>query len=209
MSKEQLHEKLLAAIKDKFGDKVLTAIIDYGMPVVSIETSIYTDLCKWLKEDAEWEFNHFIDITAVDYVKPVEERFEIVVHLRSHKHNIKVRIKTRIGGEKPSIPTLHDIYIGSKWSEREVYDLFGIKFDGNPRMTRILNPDDFEGYPLRKDFPVKGTHRGSFPRGTIISNKRQESAITKETRPKPLDQLLPRTPQEQKREPISREAKDA
>ncbi len=213
MSREELNEKVLAAIREKFGEKIRMASVEYDMPVAFVERDAYVDLIQWLKEDPEWKFIHFIDITSVDYKgqeKEKGDRFEVVVHLRSPKHNFKIRVKTPVNGEKPVIPSLNKVFIGSHWTEREIFDLMGIRFEGHPRMTRLLNPDDFVGHPLRKDFPVKGMHRGSFPKGSVISNKRREPVMAKMTHPKPLDQLLPTTLYEEKESPLLKEGnKDA
>lgn len=208
MSQKELAQKFFKAAKTKFGDKVLETFVSYDTPVVKIDHTIHRDFARWLKEDEEWKFNHFIDITAVDYMDKREKRFEVVVHVRSHELDFLIRFKTQVDGEDARIDSLVPVYVGALWSEREVFDLMGITFNDHPRMTRLLNPDDYVGHPLRKDFPVKGPHRGSFPRGTVISNKRREPVMTKETRPKPLDQLMPRTPLELKREPIRKEEED-
>ncbi len=211
MSNVELKTKLLEDIKAQFGDKILSAKINYDMPQVEIDPEIHGEIHKWLKDHPEWQFNHFTDITGVDYLgkRDDSERFEVIVHLHSLSKNIRVRTKTRTGGENPEVQSLINVYIGSTWTEREVYDMYGIKFTDHPRMTRLLNPDDFEGHPLRKDFPVKGLHRGSFPKGVVINNKRREPQVTRQTRPKPADQMLPRTPVEQQRAPLREDGGDA
>lgn len=104
-----------------------------------------------------------IDVTAVDYlenpkrdlpiaIKP--ERFEIVINLLSHASRERIRLRVQVPEDDPSVPTLFDIYPGSEALEREVHDLFGINFDGHPDMTRILMPEEWNGYPLRKDYDV-------------------------------------------------------
>ena len=104
-----------------------------------------------------------IDVTAVDYlenpkrdlpiaIKP--ERFEIVINLLSHASRERIRLRVQVPEDDPSLPTLFDIYPGSEALEREVHDLFGINFDGHPDMTRILMPEEWNGYPLRKDYDV-------------------------------------------------------
>jgi len=208
MTREEKQVKLLDDIQKQFGDKIVSAKMDYGMPVVVIDNSIHHDIFAWLKGHDEWKFDHFIDITAVDYKDSRDARFEVVVHLRTHTHNLKVRIKTPLADSSdeksmPELPTLSDVFLGASWSEREIFDLMGIKFANHPRMTRLLMPDNYEGHPLRKDFPVKGPHRGSFPRGTVVSNKRREPAVAPTTKAKPADQLLPNTPWEKQRKPLS------
>ena len=104
-----------------------------------------------------------IDVTAVDYLEnpkrdlPISikpERFEIVINLLSHARRERIRLRVQVPEDDPSVPTLFDIYPGSEALEREVHDLFGINFDGHPDMTRILMPEEWNGYPLRKDYDV-------------------------------------------------------
>ena len=208
MSRDEMHERLLADIRGEFGDSVSRTFMNYGMPVVVVEPEIHVGLARWLKDHKTWKFDHFIDITAVDYYHSREARFEVVVHLRSHANNLKLRIKTPVKGDPPRLETISGLFIGAGWPEREIFDLLGIDFKGHPRMERILSPDDFEGHPLRKDFPVKGLHRGSFPRGTVVSNKRSEPVISRRTKPLPADQILPNTPLEKRREPMRGEGSD-
>ncbi|MCB2210898.1 NADH-quinone oxidoreductase subunit C [bacterium] len=203
MTRDELNAKLKEDLATLAGDKAISLEMNYGMLVLTIPAELHHKVAEWAYNDEFWQFNHFIDITAVDYLKLHDDyRFELVVHLRSHKHNLKFRYKTRLAGDDPSIATLTDVYAGASWTEREIWDFFGINFTGHPRMTRILSPDDFVGYPLRKDFPVKGQHRGTFPRGTVVSNKRREAVTSPQTKPKPADQMLPRTPWEIRREPL-------
>jgi len=201
MSTEALKQEILDDLRSEFGDKLTWSGMMYDMPVVVVPVDLHHGIVEWLKGSEKWAFNHFIDITAVDYAQKYDDyRYEVVVHLRSHSKNLVVRIKTPLTGGKAELPTLTDLFVGANWTEREIFDLYGINFKGHPRMARLLNPDDFEGHPLRKDFPVKGLHRGSFPRGTVVSSKRREPTQAKTTKPKPADQILPRTPWEQKRE---------
>lgn len=204
MSHVALHPKLEADIRAEFGDSIVAIGTPYDILEVTITQDIHHNLIAWAKASTDWAFNHFIDITAVDHFNRFEtHRFEVVTHLRSHSHNLRMRIKTRLtNSDAPTVPTVSDVYVGASWPEREIYDLYGITFTGHPRMTRLLNPDDFIGHPLRKDFPVKGMYRGSFPKGTVISNKRREAVVSKTTKPKPADQMLPNTPWEMRRAPM-------
>ena len=102
-------------------------------------------------------------MTAVDYLEnpkrdlPISikpERFEIVINLLSHASRERIRLRVQVPEDDPSVPTLFDIYPGSEALEREVHDLFGINFDGHPDMKRILMPEEWNGYPLRKDYDV-------------------------------------------------------
>lgn len=94
------------------------------------------------------------DITAVDYLRKRRARFELVVNLLSLQHNRRLRILVPIPDGGPGAPSLAPVYPGANFLEREVYDMFGIRFEGHPDLTRILMPDDWEGYPLRRDYGV-------------------------------------------------------
>jgi len=112
----------------------------------------------------EHGFNMCIDVTAVDYIsydsprnlpdgiKP--ERFEIVVNLLSMGERKRLRVRVQVPGDDAVVPTLFDVHPGTEAMEREVFDMFGIRFDGHPDLTRILMPEDWVGHPLRKDYPV-------------------------------------------------------
>ena len=95
-----------------------------------------------------------VDLTAVDYLRVRRVRFEVVVSLLSLEHNIRLRLRVPVPADDPTVPSLVPVYPGANFFEREVFDLFGIIFEGHPDLTRILLPDDWVGHPLRKDFAV-------------------------------------------------------
>jgi NADH-quinone oxidoreductase subunit C len=111
------------------------------------------DLCRYLK-NAE-TFVRLSAVTAVDW-HPAEPRFEVVYHLHSLERNERIRIKCRVAGTDPEIDSVTGVWQGANWYEREVFDLFGIGFRNHPNLQRILMPLDWEGHPLRKDYPVHG-----------------------------------------------------
>ncbi|MBM3696476.1 MAG: NADH-quinone oxidoreductase subunit C [Actinobacteria bacterium] len=96
----------------------------------------------------------FIDLCAVDYLARPAGRFEVVVHLLSMEPPLRLRILVALAGDDPSLPSLTGVFPGANFYEREAYDLFGVRFDGHPDLTRLLLPDEWEGHPLRKDHPV-------------------------------------------------------
>ena len=104
----------------------------------------------------ELKFERLSTVTAVDRY-PSEPRFEIVYHLQSISGGRRLRLKTRLFGENPEIETAFSVYRAADWYEREVFDLFGVRFTGHPDLRRIMMPEDWVGYPLRKDYPVTGT----------------------------------------------------
>jgi NADH-quinone oxidoreductase subunit C len=135
-------------------DAVVAGKFDRGELTLEIEPSRIVEVCRRLKQ--EQQFNRMSDMTAVDRY-PEEPRFEVVYHLHSIPQNERLRLKCRISGESPSIDSVYSVWRSANWYEREVFDLFGIEFRNHPDLRRILMPVDFEGSPLRKDFPVTGS----------------------------------------------------
>lgn len=131
-----------------------------GMPAVYIAREHVVDVCLALRDRPELGFSFCADMTAADYL-PREPRFEVVLHVAAlgvpgfGDTPKRLRIKVRVPGTDPRMPTLSGVWPGMNWAEREVWDLFGIQFDGHPDLRRILMPDDWEGYPARKDYPVQ------------------------------------------------------
>ncbi len=99
-------------------------------------------------------FEVCVDVTAVDWMRKRQHRYDVVANLLSHQHRLRLRMITSVPRQEPSVPSLTPIWAGAGYAEREVYDMFGIDFEGHPDLTRILMPDDWEGHPLRKDFGV-------------------------------------------------------
>jgi NADH-quinone oxidoreductase subunit C len=108
-----------------------------------------------LKDDPACPFNYLSDITCVDW-HPSEPRFEVIYHLLSIPHKERVRLKVRLSGENPALDSLTSVWAGANYFEREVFDLFGVRFNGHPYLRRIMMPENWEGHPLRKDYPVEG-----------------------------------------------------
>jgi NADH-quinone oxidoreductase subunit C len=113
------------------------------------------DACALLHDDPACPFNYLSDITCVDWY-PQEPRFEVVYHLLSIPKKERVRLKVKLDGGAPSLESVTSIWPGANYFEREVYDLFGVRFSGHPYLRRLLMPEDWEGHPLRKDYPVEG-----------------------------------------------------
>ena len=125
---------------------------EFGEVTVEVAAPGITDALRRLKE---MRYERLTSVTGVDRY-PAEPRFEIVYHLQSIARKERIRVKVRISGANPEIETACGIYRSADWYERETFDLFGVRFTGHPNMTRIMMPDDWEGHPLRKDYPVTG-----------------------------------------------------
>ena len=126
----------------------------YGELTLIAEAPRILDVLTFLRDDPDCRFYAFIDITGADYPER-EKRFEIIYHLLSPKHNVRVRVKLSTDEATP-VPSAVSIFPGADWYEREIYDLFGVLFDGHPDLRRILTDYGFDGHPLRKDFPMTG-----------------------------------------------------
>jgi NADH-quinone oxidoreductase subunit C len=136
------------------GGAILEVRRAYGELTLIAEASRILDVLTFLRDDPECRFYAFIDISGADYPER-EKRFEIVYHLLSPKHNVRVRVKLSTDEAAP-VPSAVSVFPGADWYEREIYDLFGVLFDGHPDLRRILTDYGFDGHPLRKDFPMTG-----------------------------------------------------
>ncbi len=131
-------------------------------PVASVDqhTTLYApveqfrDVVRALRDRPELQCAVLMELTAVDF-SPREPRFEVVYIFVSVERQLRVRLKVRLPGEGAPLPTVSDLWPAANWLEREVWDLFGIEFDGHPDPRRLLMPEDWEGFPLRKDYPVQ------------------------------------------------------
>ena len=122
---------------------------------ISVDGANIREACALLRDDAKCDFNFLSDITCVDWY-PAEPRFEVVYHLLSIAKKERVRLKVRLDSASPTVESLTALWPGANYFEREVFDLFGIRFTGHPYLRRLLMPEDWEGHPLRKDYPVEG-----------------------------------------------------
>ena len=129
-------------------------------PSVDLQTDVYVSrdevpaIARALRDTPELAFTFLAEITAVDFW-PAEPRFELVYILVSIANRLRLRLKVRLNAEDPHVATVSDVWPAANWLEREVWDLFGIAFDGHPDPRRLLMPEDWDGFPLRKDYPVQ------------------------------------------------------
>ena len=122
---------------------------------VWIEKGAIREACAILRDDPACPFNYLCDLTAVDWY-PSEPRFEVVYHLLSIPKKERVRLKAKLDGFSPVVESVTSVWPAANFYEREVFDLFGVRFTGHPHLERIMMPDNWEGHPLRKDYPVEG-----------------------------------------------------
>jgi NADH-quinone oxidoreductase subunit C len=153
-----MSQKVLERLGAHFGARILSQSSFRGDEEAVVAPTDWREVATFLRDDPECTMDHFIDLTAVDYPEreDVLPRFDVVLLLRSQGKNHRVRLKTRVrDGEE--LDTLYHVWIGADWTEREVYDMFGVRFRGHPDLRRILMYEEFVGYPLRKDYPIDKT----------------------------------------------------
>lgn len=134
---------------------VEAARFDHDEMTIYVERSSIGEACTLLRDNPECAFNFLADVTCVDWY-PREPRFEVVYHLLSIPKKERVRLKVRLDSGSPTLDSVTPVWPGANYFEREVFDLFGVRFTGHPYLRRIQMPEDWEGHPLRKDYPVEG-----------------------------------------------------
>jgi NADH-quinone oxidoreductase subunit C len=148
-------QDIVDRVRAAFPDQVVGHKLFAGEPYISLRKEGLRDVCKLLKDDPGLDFDYPVEVTAVDYPGDAQ-RFEVIHVLFSIQHRRRVVLKSRVGEDDAAIDTVADLWRGAGFMERETYDMFGITFTGHPDLRRILMTDDFEGWPLRKDFPIEG-----------------------------------------------------
>jgi NADH-quinone oxidoreductase subunit C len=147
----------IPALRSEFGPAIERHLVSCGQTIVYAGRDRLHDVLAWLKDTAGQEFDYLTDITAVDYRDP-ERPLEVVYQLRSLGRKADLRVKVALDKRQPlEVRSVYDLWKGADWLEREVYDMFGVTFVGHPDLRRILMWETYaEGYPLRKDFPLRG-----------------------------------------------------
>jgi NADH-quinone oxidoreductase subunit C len=153
----QVNEKSLAVqkLREREPSTVAEVIEARGETTVVIGRRDLLRICEYLASEPTLKFSILSDVSSIDRY-PLEPRFEVNYHLLSMDLRERIRLKVRIAGSDATLPSVTGIWPTANWHEREIFDLFGIRFDGHPDLRRILMPDDWEGHPLRKDYPVEG-----------------------------------------------------
>ena len=146
---------LTEKIRSRFPNLVLDAFDNKGDQMIVVKKEGIKDICSALKNDSEFQFNVLMDLSAVDYLHWEEkaDRFEVIYNLYSISKNRRLFIKALVKESEPEIDSVVATWPSADWYEREVWDMFGIRFKGHPNLKRILMYEEFKGYALRKDYP--------------------------------------------------------
>jgi NADH-quinone oxidoreductase subunit C len=149
------HNHIIAKIRAWRPEAITELIYFRGEVTLVVAREQLLPLAEFMMSDADLAFTYLSDVTGMDRF-PIEPRFELNYHLLSLSRRETIRLRVRLRGEDPVTQSVVPVWPTANWHEREIFDLLGIRFEGHPNLRRMLLPDDWEGYPLRKDYPVEG-----------------------------------------------------
>ncbi|MDD5772777.1 MAG: NADH-quinone oxidoreductase subunit C [bacterium] len=150
-----IQKDVVEKIKERFPDAVKDVSSFRDQQTIVVDKKFIIDVCKFLKETQELDFSYLVDLTAVDFPER-DARFKMVYNLYSISQSKRIFINVNVDLDDLVVPSLTCLWESANWAEREAYDMFGIKFSGHPNLKRLFMPEDFEGFPLRKDFLLDG-----------------------------------------------------
>ena len=148
--------EIIKSLKEKFGAAIVETVEEGSFQHAVVDSSKIADVCLFLRDDDDLKF----DFLRVLGGRDLGEKFEVAYVLYSYKRHHNFALKTRTPRDNPSVPSVAKVWPAADWHERETFDMFGIKFEGHPDLRRILLPDDWEGYPLRKDYVYPKSYGG-------------------------------------------------
>ncbi len=149
------NEAITTLVKKYFPEEIVNSGVFRNELTLLVKKESVVEVARFLKENKELDFDFLSDLCGVDRVEH-DGVFEVVYHLYSIHKNHRLRLKARLSSDNPCVSTVITVWKTADWHERETFDMFGIRFDGHPDLRKILTPDDFEGHPLRKDYPLDG-----------------------------------------------------
>ena len=146
---------LTTLLQQQFPDTLIDFHNHRGDETVRVKRDAIVPICQFLRDDSRCKFELMIDLTAVDYFEQGRDpRFEVVYHFKSLAHGHRLRVKAPVPEDDCRVDSIHELWKAVNWYERECWDMFGIEFTGHPNLTRLLMYEQFEGHPLRKDYPM-------------------------------------------------------
>lgn len=149
-----MSQKNLKAIAKKFKADILESHSEHGDETIVLRREALRAVCQFLRDDPKMDYNFLNDVTAVDYLHRTP-RFEVVYHLTSLTHKHRLRIRVPLEESDLAVDSVFDLWRAANWGEREVWDMYGVRFNGHPDLRRILMYEEFEGHALRKDYPIQ------------------------------------------------------
>ena len=168
--------EIAARVNERFGARILANYAFRGQCAVTVAPETLRDLLVFLRDDVDIDCDWLMDVAGVDYLTYGDEderewRFEVAYQMYSMAKNHRFRVKVAVRDERVEVPTVWDLWNIANWEEREVWDMFGIRFTGHPNLRRILCHDEFVGHALRKDYPINKRQKLSQPSEIILCEK--------------------------------------
>lgn len=154
-----LHDEVLAALKGKFAEGIVSSSCEYDFPVFVVDKDILHDVLRFAKETPSLNYHFLTTMCCLHYPEKSGNEFAMMYQLHNMPENKRIRFKTFIPEQKMEIPTITDLWAAANWMERQEYDFFGMKFLGHPNLIRVLNMEDITFFPMRKEFPLEDQTR--------------------------------------------------
>ncbi|MBS1643836.1 MAG: NADH-quinone oxidoreductase subunit C [Bacteroidetes bacterium] len=153
------HDDIKASLNTKFGEQLASYDESYGMLCATIPAAKNLEVIQFLYNDEKMKFRFLTDLTAIHYPDRTQEELCVVYHLHNLQDNTRLRIKAYVPVAQPDIQSLTPVFKGADWLEREAYDFFGVNFLGHPNLIRIMNVEEMDYFPLRKEYPMEDPSR--------------------------------------------------
>jgi NADH-quinone oxidoreductase subunit C len=150
---------IIAQFKEKFGDQILEISEPYSLLTIEIKKESILEITGWLLHDEKMRFTFLTDLTGTHYPERKGEEIGVVYHFHNLEKNIRIRLKVYTGIDNPRVLSITSLFNSANWMERETYDFYGIQFEGHPNLKRILNMDEMDYFPMRKEYPLEDQQR--------------------------------------------------
>ena len=153
------NESILSRIQENFGSEIISSEVNFGILTIEISAAKSFEIIEWLNKDEILDCSYLTLLGGVHYPENLNREFAVVYHLHSWRKNYRLRLKVFVSSENPSVRSIVSIYSGANWMERETFDFYGINFEGHPNLKRILNMDDMDYFPMRKEYALEDETR--------------------------------------------------
>ncbi len=150
---------ILNEVSEQFPTSVIANFESYGMLSIEVESNDIVSILSFLKTHPQIQMNFLTDVCGIHYPDQIGKELGVVYHVHSFINNVRLRLKCFVPAEKPELPTITSVFEAANWQERETFDFYGIEFLGHPNLTRILNVDEMDYFPLRKEYPLEDQTR--------------------------------------------------
>lgn len=149
------NEYIADKVKQHFGEDIIEITAPYDFLTIEVHPAKANQILAWFKNDAEIQAAFLTDVCGAQFPEYPGKEFCVIYHIHSFIHNVRIRIKAFLPAANPAIATVTNLYAGANWQERETFDFYGIVFEGHPNLKRIMNVDEMDYFPLRKEYPLE------------------------------------------------------